>query len=88
MRRNITIFEGLKKANKWIPSFLVTMDFHLTLIINFPLPFSQACTEAHKVFSGYINMIVKATDVEDNQGINLLNSFSYILRYVKLPQSN
>lgn len=42
----------------------------------------------HKVSSGYINTIVKATDIEDNQGINLLNSFSYILSYFKLPQSN
>lgn len=41
------MFEGLKKENKWLPSFLVAMDIHLTFIISLPLPFSQAYTEAH-----------------------------------------
>lgn len=61
------------------------MDIHLTVIINFQLPLSQAY---NKIFSGYKNMVVKATDIEDNQGINLVNSFSHILTYFKLPQSN
>lgn len=55
----------------------------------FPTPIlSGLYRGTHKVFSGYINTIVKAPVIEDNQGINLVNPFSYILRYVKLPQSN
>lgn len=41
-----------------------------------------------RIFSGYINMVVKATDIEDKQGINLVNSFSHRLSYFKLAQSN
>lgn len=61
------------------------MDIHLTVIINFQLPLSQAY---NKILSGYKNMVVKATDIEDNQGINLVNSFSHTVSYFKLPQSN